>query len=61
MKAKIKSIRATYCREKKKQKVKKSGQGLDDAPIKIWRFFESLRFLDDFIIPKSSQSNLKVI
>ena len=47
--------------EKKKKKVfKKTGQGLDDAPVKNWQFFESLQFLDDFIILKSSQSNLKI-
>lgn len=58
VKAKIKSLRSTYGRERKKKKVKKTGTGMDDTSTKTWRFFESLRFLDDFTIPKSSQSNI---
>ena len=57
IKATIKSLRDTYSREKSKKKKRKTGTGADEVPKSTWKYFEELRFLDDFVIPKSSVSN----
>ena len=61
VKAKVKSLRATYSRENKKKKKKKTGTGTDKVDLSTWKFFESLQFLNDFIIPKTSLSNLQEV
>ena len=38
VKAKIKSISATYDQDKRRKRLI-TGQGLDDAPVKNWQFF----------------------
>ena len=58
MKAKIKSIRAQYTREKQKSSKVKTGTGTDEVYVSKWPHLE---FLDDFIIAKKSISNLSVV
>ena len=53
-------FRSTYSRGKEKEKKRKTGTGLDEVDQRRWKFFEHMRFLDDFIIPKSTVSNLPV-
>ena len=61
MKAKIKSIRAQYTREKQKSSKVKTGTGTDEVYVSKWPHLEQLKFLDDFIIAKKSISNLSVV
>eukprot|EP00731_Ephydatia_muelleri_P033192 Em0026g12a len=60
VKAKIKSIRAQYTREKQKSSKVKTGTGTDEVYVSKWPHLEQLKFLDDFIIAKKSISNLLV-
>eukprot|EP00731_Ephydatia_muelleri_P014914 Em0008g634a len=60
VKAKIKSIRAQYTREKQKSSKVKTGTGTDEVYVLKWPHLEQLKFLDDFIITKKSISNLSV-
>eukprot|EP00731_Ephydatia_muelleri_P036605 Em0288g4a len=60
VKAKIKSIRAQYTREKQKSSKVKTGTGTDEVYVSKWPHLEQLKFLDDFIIAKKSISNLSV-
>lgn len=40
-----------------KKKKRPTGTGVDDVPpVSTWKFFENLRYLEDFIVPKSSIS-----
>ena len=61
VKAKIKSIRAQYTREKQKSSKVKTGTGTDEVYVLKWPHLEQLKFLDDFIITKKSISNLSVV
>ena len=61
VKAKIKSIRAQYTREKQKSSKVKTGTGTDEVYVSKWPHLEQLKFLDDFIIAKKSISNLSVV
>ena len=58
VKAKIKSLKTTYSREKKKKKKRPTCTGTDHVPKSTWKYFEGLRFLDEFVLPKPSISNL---
>ena len=60
VKAKIKNIRTVYTREKKKTRTKKTGQGLDDVYVSKYPHFDSLHFLDDYMVAKHTVSNYKV-
>ena len=55
---KLKSIRSQYNREKQKTKKRKTGQGLDEVYVSKWAHFGRLKFLDEYLSPRSSQSNL---
>ena len=57
---KLRSIRAQYGRERQKTKKRKSGDGADDVYHSKWVHFERLKFLDEHLNPKNSQSNLQV-
>ena len=61
MKAKIKSVRAQYTREKQKSTKMKTGTGVDEAYVSKWPHLEQLKFLDDFIVAKKSISNLTMV
>ena len=61
MKAKTKSIRAQYTREKQKSSKVKTGTGTDEVYVSKWPHLEQLKFLDDFIIAKKCISNLSVV
>ena len=50
-------MRSQYAREKKKIKQRKTGDGLEDAYITKWIYFNKLEFLDDHVVPKQSTSN----
>ena len=58
---KLKSIRAQYSREKKKTKNRKTGTCVDNMYVSKWTFYKRLEFLDVYINPKASLSNLKVL
>lgn len=60
VKAKLKSVRTIYTRERKKTKTRKTGQGLDEVYVSKFPHFDKLHFLDDYVVAKSSISNLKV-
>ena len=53
-------MRTQYIREKGKIRRRKSGQGVEDVYEPKWIYFKSIEFLDDFVVAKPSQSNLKV-
>ena len=61
VKAKIKSVRAQYTREKQKSTKMKTGTGVDEAYVSKWPHLEQLKFLDDFIVAKKSISNLTMV
>lgn len=42
-----------------KKKKNPTGTGTDDVDLKTWKFFEAMRFIDDFVIPKATVSNLQ--
>ena len=54
VKSKIKSVRSQYTRERQKAKKRKSGQGTDELYVSKWIHYERLKFLDEYVIPKSS-------
>uniref|UniRef100_A0A1X7U9B6 MADF domain-containing protein n=1 Tax=Amphimedon queenslandica TaxID=400682 RepID=A0A1X7U9B6_AMPQE len=56
---KLRSLRAQYTREKKKTKNRPTGTGVTDVYESKWVFFKRLQFLDIYITPKATQSNLK--
>ena len=58
---KIKNLRTQYTRERQKKKKRKTGQGADEVYVSKWPYFERLRFVDEFVAPKKSTSNLQVI
>ena len=53
-------MRTQYIRESRKDKEEKSGQRMKDVYKPKWDYFKSQKFLDDFVVAKPSQSNLKV-
>uniref|UniRef100_A0A672K732 BESS domain-containing protein n=1 Tax=Sinocyclocheilus grahami TaxID=75366 RepID=A0A672K732_SINGR len=53
---KWKGLRDTYVREKKKETEKKSGSGASQG--KKWKYFAVLSFLDPFITPRETNSNM---
>ena len=57
---KLRSVRTQFSREFAKVKKRKTGTGIDEVYISKWTHFEKLMFLKDFVIPKSSTSNLEV-
>ena len=57
----MKNLRTQYTRERQKTKKTKSGTGADETYISKWPYLEALRFLDEFVAPKKSTSNLQVI
>ena len=60
MQRKIKGLRTQYfCERAKGNKKPKSGSGRDDlTPVSRKVHLEQLRFLSEYITPKSSKSNL---
>ena len=60
MSKKIKNLRTQYTRERQKKNKEKSGQGADDVYVSKWPYLERLRFLDEFVAPKKSISNIQV-
>ena len=52
---KMTALRTYYGAETRKSK---SGDGADDVYISKWKFYKSLSFLKDSIIPRQTQSNL---
>ena len=60
IKEKIRSVRTIYNREKQKIKKRKSGDGADDIYKSSWVHYDSLKFLDDFVSARPSQSNHQV-
>ena len=60
MKAKLKSLRTVFTRERKKTKKRKTGQGVDEVYVSKFPHFERLQFLDDFVGAKNSISNIQV-
>ncbi len=57
---KWRSLRTQYSRERAKMKKRKSGDGLDDVYETTWQYYNQLLFVDDYVSPKESHSNLKV-
>ena len=59
---KIKNIRSQYGRERQKvvRTKKKTGTGLDEIYIPKWSHFDRLRFLDDFLLAKTTVTNIEV-
>ena len=57
---KLRSVRTQFSREFAKVKKRKTGTGTVEVYISKWTHFEKLMFLKDFVIPKSSTSNLEV-
>lgn len=57
---KIRSIRTQFSREYAKVKKRKTGKGAKDIYICKWVHFEKLLFLKDYVVPKTSSSNLPV-
>lgn len=57
---KWRSLRAQFNREKQNKRKRKSGDGADDLYQIKWAHFEHLKFIDDYVTPKNSQSNLQV-
>lgn len=57
---KWKSLRTQYTRERGKVKKRKTGLGVEDVYETKWQYYSHLSFLDDYVTPKESQSNLKV-
>ena len=57
----IRNFRTQYSRGKAKTKITESGDGADDVYEPKWIHFNNLKFLDEFVTPKSSRSNLQVI
>ena len=60
VKSKLKSIRAQYTRERLKTTKWKTGTGTDDVYTSKWPHYKVLAFLNDFVVPKSTKSNLTV-
>lgn len=56
VKAKLKSIRTQYTRERKKTKKKKIGSALEDVYVSKFPHYERLQFLDDYVVAKVSLS-----
>ena len=42
-------------------KKRKTGDGLEDLYVTKWKHYKQLEFLENFVTPKASQSNLQVI
>ena len=57
---KIKNLRTQFMRERTKTRKSKSGEGAETVYITKWPHFQRLRFLEEFIIPKKSISNITV-
>ena len=57
---KWKSLRTIYTRERGKIK-EKSGDGVEDVYVPKWIFFDKLHFLDDFITPRQTISNIQLV
>ena len=57
---KIRNMRTQYSRERQKFKKRPTGTGTDDVYKPKWPHFDQLKFLDDFITPKKTISNLEV-
>ena len=55
-----KSLRTQFTREKSKGKKRKSGDGADDVYRSKWQHLSQINFIEAFVTPKSSRSNLKV-
>ena len=60
VKKKLTNIRTQYTREKTKTRKRKTGQGAAEIYTSKWQHFQRLYFLDDYVTPKSSHSNLEV-
>uniref|UniRef100_A0A671PYE7 MADF domain-containing protein n=1 Tax=Sinocyclocheilus anshuiensis TaxID=1608454 RepID=A0A671PYE7_9TELE len=56
IRGKWKGLRDTYVREKKKETEKKSGSGASQG--KKWKYFAVLSFLDPFVTPRETSSNM---
>ena len=57
---KWKSLRTQYTREKAKVKKRKSGDSVDDVYRSKWLHLSQMNFIDAYVTPKTSLSNLKV-
>ena len=51
-----KSLRDTYLKERRKETEKRSGAAAE--PVKKWKFSAVLSFLDPFILPRETSSNM---
>ena len=60
IKAKLKSIRTIYTRERQKTTKRKTGSGLNEVFVSKFRHYDRLQFLNDFVGAKRSISNIKV-
>ena len=60
VKAKLKSIRTIYTRERQKATQRKSGSGLDDVYTSKFPHYDRLQFLNDFVGAKRGIFNMKV-
>ena len=62
---KWRNLRTQYAREKGKMKKRKTEDRLEDVNVTKWKHYKQLElqleFLEDFVTPKASQSNLQVI
>lgn len=53
---KIKSLRSQYTREKQKERRKRSLAGVDGGYLSKWMHYDSLNFLEEFVIPRQSST-----
>ena len=62
VKEKIKRLRTQYSAERRKYlKRKPTGSAADDSKTSKWRWYNSLEFLSDGLVHRSSHSNLDVV
>ena len=50
----------TVYKRKKKDEKRKTGTGVDDVCVTRWLHYKRLEFLQDYVTPKTMQSNLEV-
>uniref|UniRef100_A0A1X7TSI4 MADF domain-containing protein n=1 Tax=Amphimedon queenslandica TaxID=400682 RepID=A0A1X7TSI4_AMPQE len=57
---KIKNVRTQYTCERQKITRRKSGESADHVYVSKWIYYELLKFLNDFVVPKKSISILEL-
>ena len=60
IKKKIRSLHTQYSSERQKIRTNKSGDGTDNLYKTKWPYFDRLKFLNDHITARATQSNLEV-